>query len=106
MQLSKHKKRNKCQDTILKPNIEKVTSNCTVILKSPYVNYSKKIRISAINGFGNYSYLIGKTKGSWVKIGHVFWQIDQINRGNKKKRFRRNYSLLSHPLNNSTHFLR
>ena len=104
--MAKHKRINQQSNNIKLQNQTTVTNNCTVILKSICSEHVIKIRISTINGFDHYKYLIGRAKGSKVNINHRVWMIEQIVRDTKKKRFRRKYSLLSHPLNNSTHYLR
>lgn len=84
----------------------RVTENCTVTLKSTIEDVVRKVRISQVNGYTKYKFLIGKKRGAVVKVDGSSWCIDYIQNDKKKKRAKRKYSLLSHSLNNSTHFIR
>lgn len=86
--------------------IFRVTDNCTVNLKSIDGDGYKKVRISKINGYDQYVFLIGKQKGSKVRVDGAYWIIGYIEKDKKKKYHKRKYSLLSHPLNNTTHFVK
>lgn len=100
------KKTKKIKEKYQEPTIFRVTDNCTVNLKSINNEGCKKVRISTINGYDTYAFLIGKQKGSTVRVDNAFWEIGYIEKDKPKKRYHRKYSLLSHPLNNSTHFVR
>jgi len=100
--MQKNKKVNK----LIAPKIYRVTDNCTVNLKSALVGEVKKVRISKINGYDRYAFLIGKTKGSIVSVDGICWIIGYIEYDRKKKTHRRKYSAMSHPLNNKVHFLK
>ena len=91
---------------IEEPKEYKVTDNCTVSLKSIDGKGYKKVRISTVNGFDKYVFLIGKSKGVKVRVDGEYWIISYISKDKRKKYFRRKSSLMSHPLNNTTHFFR
>lgn len=84
----------------------KIEDDCTVNLISTEGDCCKTITISTVNGYDQYAFLIGKQKGKTVRVDGAFWKIGYIEKKQKRKYHRRKYSLLSHPLNNSTHFVR
>lgn len=93
-------------DNIPKSKVFKVTDNCTVNLKAANNGGCKRIRISIINGYDSYAFLIGKKKGDLVRVDKNWWTIGYIEQDKRKKTYRRKYSLLSHPLNNTVHFVK
>ncbi len=83
-----------------------ITDNCTVKLNDPNSSTTKEIRISTVNGYDRYIYLIGKKRGDKVNVDNSTWIIGYVTPDKKKKYYHRRKSLMSHPLNNSTHFFK
>lgn len=100
------KKIKKTKAEYQEPRVFRVTDNSTVNLKSINNDGCKKVRISVINGYDTYAFLIGKPKGSTVRVDNAFWKIGYIEKDKPPKRYGFKYLGLSHPLNNSTHFVR